>query len=69
MPMEHIPDNGGVMGHEYMKKIPYVPSHPDYKMYFNHLGIDSGADRDFNDPDIEYGEIGEVEINESYISK
>lgn len=55
-----LEDNGGVMGHEHMKRVLKDSSHPDYAMYCEHLGMDSGADWDFNDPDIACGEMGEV---------
>ena len=53
-------DNGGVMGHEYMKSVFANHTHPEYKEYCEHLGLEFGDDWDFNNPDIECGEIGEV---------
>lgn len=57
-PME---DCGGIMGHEHMKEVFADHSHPEYEEYCEHLGLEIGDDWDFNNPDIECGEIGELE--------
>lgn len=57
-PME---DCGGIMGHEHMKEVLANPQHPEYKAYCEWLAIDNGDGWDFNDPDVECGEIGEIE--------
>lgn len=57
-PME---DCGGIMGHEHMKGVLANPQHPEYKSYCEWLAIDYGDGWDFNDPDVECGEIGEIE--------
>ena len=57
-PME---DCGGIMGHEHMKEVLANPHHPEYKSYCKWLAIDGGDGWDFNDPDVECGEIGEIE--------
>ena len=56
-----LEDNGSIMGHEHMKLVFADHSHSEYKEYCEHLGLDLGDDGDFYNPDIECGEIGEIE--------
>ena len=54
-------DCGGIMGHEYMKEVLANQQHPEYKFYCEWLAIDNGDGWNFNNPDVECGEIGEIE--------
>lgn len=55
-----LEDNGGIMGHEHMKKAFANHRSKEYKEYCEMLGFVIGDDWDFNDPEIDCGEIGEV---------
>lgn len=57
-----LEDNGGIMGHEQMKKAFTDHKSKEYREYCSMLGLELGEDWDFNDPEISCGEIGEIEI-------
>lgn len=55
-----LEDCGGIMGHEHIKAVFADHSRPEYEEYCEHLDLELGMDWDFDDPDMECGEIGEV---------